>query len=187
MRRITGLAAAVVLALPDLAVAQGVVEETRTTTNPDGSTTQVRRISQVIGSTVQLEDANEFGKVEDIVLNDNGCIECVGVAHNNQFAWLPWGAANLNYGRRVVSFNVAPTAIQRLFFSRNSWPTLSDTKYVGRVREVFGRGGALRREVLRPAPGASGVVLGPGTPPPCGTEKIKVNERTGRVKIKERN
>jgi len=195
MIKFNTLACGMALAVSGLAAAQEAVQETtRTTTTPDGTTTtEVRRVSQVIGSNVALQGANDFGKVEDIVLNDNGCIEYVVVTRGGQYAMLPWDAASLNYGRRVVTFNVAPQVIQPLFFARNAWPSVSDTKYVGRVREVFRRGPG-RRDVLRPAPnGPPGrVVLPPGTqvPPPgapVGEERVKIKEKkdgTERVKIK---
>src|SRR4051812_10708442 len=107
MIRLNALACGVALAVSGLAAAQDAVQETRTTTTTPGgttTTTEIRRVSQVIGSTVALQGANDFGKVEDIVLNDNGCIEYVVITHDNQFAMLPWTAANLNFNRRVVTF-----------------------------------------------------------------------------------
>src|SRR6266568_2825849 len=50
-----------------------VREETRTTA------TQVRRVSAVIGASVALTAGETFGKVEDIIINDQGCIDFVVV------------------------------------------------------------------------------------------------------------
>src|SRR5262245_55255241 len=72
------LALGVALATSVVGLAQ-VVEETRTTTTPAG-TTQIRRVSQLIGSNVQLQGVPNYGKVEDVVLDNNGGIGYLVVA-----------------------------------------------------------------------------------------------------------
>src|SRR5436305_8834194 len=44
-------------------------------------TTEVRRVSTVIGASVTLKDADRFGKVEDFIVNDNGCIDYLVVGY----------------------------------------------------------------------------------------------------------
>src|SRR5262249_37337156 len=97
--------------------------------------------------------------------------------HNNQYAMLPWSAANWNHGRRVVNYDVTPQAIQPLFFQQNAWPNITDQQFITRTQQVFPNA-VLRRESLRPV---GGVV------PPGGTviEKERVRPN-GSVKIKEK-
>jgi hypothetical protein len=166
-------------ALSVIAVAQQVVQETQTVT-PAGPGTEIRRVSQLIGSNVALQGNNTFGKVEDVVLNNNGGIGYLVVSNGGRYAMLPWNAANVNYGQRVVNYNVTPQAVQPLFFERNAWPNISDQQFTTRMTQAFPGTGAVRREALRPVE---------GTLPPPGPgvvkEKVKVKPN-GEVKVKEK-
>jgi len=176
------LACGLFLAVGASVQAQQVVTETTTTNGPQG-TTQVRRISQLLGSNVHLQGANNYGKVEDVVLNDNGGVDYLVVNREGRYAMLPWSAANVNYGNRVVNYDVAPTAVQPLFFERNAWPNMAEEQYITHVRTAFPN---LRPGAVAPVPGAlpaPGAVVGPGG---VVKEKVKVNERNGEVKIKEK-
>lgn len=179
MVRMSGLACALTLAATSFVFGQGVVQETQTTTAPNGTTTEVRRISQLIGSNVRLRGNNNYGKVEDVVLDNNGGIGYLVVSNGGRYAMLPWNAANVNYGQRVVSYDVAPQAIQPLFFQQNAWPNITDQQFTTRMQQVFPNTGAVRRESLRPVEGV--------IPPPGGTvnEKVKVKPN-GNVKVKEK-
>src|SRR5438552_1946308 len=84
-----------------LAAAQTEVRTQTTTT-----TTQVRRLTGVLGSTVQLEGGASYGKVQDVVVNDDGCIEYLVVAEADHFTLIPWPAARVNFEQRTVSVNV---------------------------------------------------------------------------------
>jgi len=175
-----GLAVGVAAVASGLAIAQDVVQETRTTTTPGGTTTEIRRVSQLIGSNVRLQGVNNYGKVEDVVLNNNGGIGYLVVGKGGRYALMPWNAANINYGQRVVSYDVTPQAVQPLFFEQNAWPTISDQQFTTRMQQVFPGAGAVRRETLRPVEGT--------LPAPGGTvvkEKVKV-KRNGDVRVKEK-
>ena len=132
--------------------AQDVTTTTTTTTAPVSEAPgEMRRASQILGSTVQLQGTDNFGKVEDIILGDNGGPSYLVVSNGGKFAMFPWNGANINYGRRVVAYDVAPTAVQPLFFERNAWPRPADTQYLGRVTRVFPAGAPGRVKVkVRP-------------------------------------
>ena len=68
MRKLTALACGLVLASSGLAMAQVTETRTVTTTYPDGT----RRVSQIIGSNIRLQDGTNYGRVEDVVLDDDG-------------------------------------------------------------------------------------------------------------------
>lgn len=126
------------------------------------------RVSQLIGSNVHLQGANNFGKVEDVVLGQNGAPAYMVVSNGGRYAMMPWHAANINYGQRAVTYNVAPQAVQPLFFEQNAWPNNANNGlYHSRVMQVFPN---------------NAVVNGPGY------EKVKIKERpngTIKEKIKE--
>ncbi len=139
MMRFNGLAWGLVLATHCLAQAQVTTTETTT------PTTEVRRVSQILGSIVQLEGTNNFGKVEDIILDDNGGMSYLVVSNNGRNVLLPWDAGNMNYGKRVVTYGVTPQAVQPFFFERNALPNVRDQQFTTRLRQAFPNAGAVRR------------------------------------------
>jgi len=184
MLRRSSLVSALALVASGVVFGQDVVQETRTTTAPNGTTTttttETRRVSQLIGSNVRLQGNNNYGKVEDVVLDNNGGIGYLVVSNGGRYAMLPWSAADINYGQRVVTYNVAPQAVQPLFFERNAWPNVTDQQFTTRMQQVFPAAGVVRRDALRPVQGT--------IPPPAGTvvkEKVKVKPN-GDVKVKEK-
>jgi len=115
---------------------------------------ELRKVSQVIGSSVLLQDGVNYGKVEDIVLNEDGCIEYVVIAREDRYALMPWGVARVDYGQRAVIFDVTPQVVQPLFFARDAWPNVADPQFGRRVQDAFGPR-AVRRESARPGPDAA--------------------------------
>jgi len=176
MLKSSNLVLGLVLVASGTALGQ-VVTETRTT--PAG-TTEVRRMSQIIGSNVALQGNRNYGKVEDVVLDPNGGIGYLVVANKGRYAMLPWNAANVNYGQRVVTYDVTPQAVQPLFFEQSAWPNITDQQFTTRMNQVFPNTGTVRREALRPV---QGTIPPPGDP--VVEEKVKV-KRNGDVKVKER-
>ncbi len=164
MTRFSVLAGGLVLASACVASAQ--VPVTTVTESPVVAPAGMR-VSQLIGSNVHLQGANNYGKVEDVVLNENGTPASMVVSNGGRYAMFPWHAANINYGQRAVTYNVAPQAVQPLFFEQSAWPTAVNPQYHTRVMQVFPNGAVA----------------------PVGAEKIKIKERpngTIKEKIKER-
>ena len=141
MKRFNGLACGLVLATHCWAHAQVTTTETTTAT----PTTDIHRVSQILGSTVQLEGTNNFGRVEDIILDDNGAMSYLVVSNNGRNVLLPWGAGNMNYGKRVVTYSVPPQAVQPFYFERDAVPNVRDQQFTTRLRRVFPDAGAGRR------------------------------------------
>jgi hypothetical protein len=188
MLKVRSLACATALLGASVAWGQGVVQETQTTTTP-GGTTQVRRMSQIIGSNVRLQGNNNFGKVDDVVLDQNGQIAYLVVANGGRYAMMPWNPADFNWGQRSVTYNVSPQAVQPLFFAQNQWPNITDQQFTARMRQVFPNTGPVRREALRPVEGtvpvpAAGPAVAPG-PGAVVNQKIK-EKPNGTIKVKEK-
>jgi len=177
MNKICGLAFGLMLVSGGLAGAQ-VTAEVQTTAPPGAANTEIRRVSQLLGATVQLQGVNNFGRVEDAVIDDTGAIAYLVVSSNGRNVMLPWSDANFNFGQRTVTYNVAPQAVQPLFFESGAWPNVWGPQYVTRIRQVFPRAGILRRGVVQPA-------VVPVPPGGVIDEKVKVRP-DGTVKIRER-
>jgi len=166
MMKFNGLLCGLLMATASLAHAQVTTTETTT------GSTQVRRVSQILGSTVQLQGVNNFGKVEDIILNDDGGIGYLVVSANGKSVLLPWDAGNVEYTKRVITYDVTPQAVQPFYFERNAYPNVSAPDYTTRVRQVFPN--VRRAQTVRPD--------GPSIE---STEKVRVRPN-GKVIIKEK-
>jgi hypothetical protein len=153
----------------------------QTTAPTAGAKTEIRRVSQLLGATLQLQGVNNFGRVEDAVIDDSVAIAYLVVSSNGQNVMLPWSEGNLNLGQRTVVYNIAPEVVQPLFFPAGAWPNIWGPHHMTRIRQVFPRAGVIRRDVLRPA--APAVV--PAPPGAVLDEKVKVKPN-GKEKVKER-
>ena len=128
-----------------------VQQETTTTVQTQvGSTTQIRTVSTVIGSSVKLQSGDTYGKIEDIVLNDSGCLEYVVVAYEDQYYVVPWTVAKVNYQERSILLNTTQQDIRQVAFSRNDWRGVSYDQVSQKARQVYSsaigdRGGRVNR------------------------------------------
>jgi hypothetical protein len=176
MKKLCGLVFSLILASAGPASTR-VTTEVQSTVPAAGGNAEIRRVSQLLGSTVQLQGVDNFGRVEDAVIDDNGAIAYLVVSSNGRNVLLLWSEANFNCRQRTVVYNVAPQSVQPLFFEAGAWPNIWGAQYLTRVRQVFPRAGLIRRDVLRPVPAAApvGGVIG---------EKVKVRPK-GNVRIKE--
>jgi sporulation protein YlmC with PRC-barrel domain len=173
MIRISQCTLGLLLCLSGLAIGQQV-----TTEQPAPGTTENRLVSQILGSTVQLNDGTGYGRVQDIVLGPENQVEYLVVAHGNQYAMFPWTAGQFDPRQRVIAYAVAPQIIQPMLFAPTAWPNTMDPAFARRMQTVFpqarlGRG--IRRDALRPVPPAA-----PGAAPDAERPQTKRNtERPG--------
>lgn len=121
-------------------------------------TTQVRRVSVVIGTEVRLQQES-IGKVTDIVLNDGGCVEYMVVQYADGYVVVPWSAATVDYRAKTVvirDVKVTRDRLRELTFTQDRWPDFAASDYSRRVQSVWGTAG-------RSGPGDLGV--NPGAKP----------------------
>ncbi len=130
-----GLACCLILVGTNWASSQTRIrEETRTTT------TQVRRMSSVIGASVQLTAGGTFGKVEDVIINDQGCIDFVVVVFEDKFFAVPFTLARVDFATRVVTFEIERERFLRApSFARDRFPDFSVNSEFGRSVHSFFR------------------------------------------------
>jgi len=115
-------------------------EETRTTTT-------VRRVSTFIGASVELQAGGTFGRVEDIVINDEGCIDFVVVAFEEKLIAVPFTLTRVDFARKVVFLNAERAFLLRApTFTRDRFPDLSIQSEFGRRVNTFFRESTSRRE-----------------------------------------
>jgi len=147
MLRMLGSACGLLLATTCLAHAQEGSTTVTTTTAPAAPTGTVR-VSQILGSTVHLQGSNDYGKVEDVVLSDDGGPTYLVVSSKGRYAMFPYNAGDFNHAQKVVTYDVTPQAVQPLFFEQRAFPNVADPQFTSRTTQVFPAGRV--RVKLRP-------------------------------------
>jgi len=139
MNKFAGFACALVFSTPCLAqVVPGrtTVTTTTTTAAPAPARTSLRA-SQLMGTTVHLQGTNDYGKVEDIILSDDGGPTYLLVANNGQYVMMPLNAATFDETQKSLTYDVAPQAVQPLLFKQGAYPNIADPTYTSRLNQTF--------------------------------------------------
>ena len=102
---------------------------------------EVRRISTVIGGSVQFAAGGTVGKIEDIVISDEGCIEYIVVAYHDRFVPIPWTVSTVAFDKRIVTINIEQARFEEVpTFSRNEFAVLVQVDFREKVHTFFGAG-----------------------------------------------
>jgi hypothetical protein len=108
------------------------------TTNRSSSSHEVRRLSVVIGGSVQIADGVSVGKIEDVVLNDRGCIDYVVVVYHDKYVAIPWSMATVDYGERIVTVDITERRFAEVpTFTRTEFSVLAKSDFTQKVRSAF--------------------------------------------------
>jgi PRC-barrel domain len=146
-----------------LCASLAVAQDTTTTT----TTVQYQRVSSVVGTTVVL-GTETIGKVTEIVINDQGCIEYLIVQYGDGFVPIPWTVTTVNFERRtfaITSTEVTVARLKDLTFTEARWPNFGDRTFTEKVRTVWGSA------ATRSESGAKGSRPGTGTTPKTDTKE----------------
>jgi hypothetical protein len=111
------------------------------------STHEVRRISTVVGGSVQFASGGTVGEVQDVIISDAGCIDYIIVTHGDLLVPIPWTVATVSFGDEVIirldidrdRFEQVPT------FTSNEFHVLLDVEFTSKVNSFF-RVDSTRRE-----------------------------------------
>ena len=102
----------------------------------------IPRASIVIGARVRLGSDVMVGKVEDIVLNDQGCVDYAVVVYEDKYVLVPWTVTRVDYADRIVSIDITKERFLEVpTFTREHWPNLTHRTYTQKVRTFFAASG----------------------------------------------
>jgi hypothetical protein len=104
-----------------------------------GAVTEVRRISSIIGSSIFVQGDRSVGKIEDLVLSENGCVDFLVVFHEGKFVLVPWNAARVDFERRSIFLEIPREKFMEVpTFAKDQWPNLHDNRYVEKLYTFYG-------------------------------------------------
>ena len=97
------------------------------------------RASSIIGARVGIQGDVAVGKVDDLVLNQDGTVEYLVVLNEDKYVLVPWAAAKLDPAQRTVMVEIRQEKFREVpTFTRESWPNFSDTQYIERINTYYG-------------------------------------------------
>jgi hypothetical protein len=106
-----------------------------------------RRVSNILGAKVTIQNNVSIGKVEDLIINDNGTIDYMVVLNEDKYVLVPWNAGIVDFDQRTIAVEIPREKFREVpTFTRERWPDLNDRVYVEKLHGYYGvRQGRERR------------------------------------------
>jgi hypothetical protein len=64
--------------------------------------TESARTALIVGAGVSLKGGTTVGKVEDVVIDEGGCIALIVVGYGERYIAIPWGIARFDFAERAL-------------------------------------------------------------------------------------
>jgi hypothetical protein len=109
------------------------------------------RAKELLGSTVQIDQNNRVGTIDDLVIDDQGNVDYVIVAvSDGNFVSIPWDAVQFSLQDRVAR---VPIAVERFktipTFTAERYPVFTAPSYRTQTYQFFGLTPGERRAIRR--------------------------------------
>ncbi len=116
-------------------------------------TTPHYRVKQILGATVNIDDGASVGKVDDIVLDQNGKVDyLIIVNEDRKLVTIPWDAAQFNAEKRVAVVHITQEKYREIpVYSAEKYPVFSTPAYRTQTYQYFGLTPGQERRLIRRA------------------------------------
>jgi sporulation protein YlmC with PRC-barrel domain len=106
---------------------------------------QADRASKILGKKVISQKGEDLGKIEDLVLSKDGCLDFMILAPGgllgtgDQLIPIPWKAVTTGAQADTIIINMDKSQLEKApNFESKKWPNLPDSEWYGKIREFFG-------------------------------------------------
>jgi sporulation protein YlmC with PRC-barrel domain len=106
---------------------------------------QADRVSKILGKAVVSQKGEDLGKIEDLVLSKDGCLDFMILAPGgllgtgDQLIPIPWKAVTTGAQADTIIINMDKGQLEKApNFESKKWPNLPDSEWYGKIREFFG-------------------------------------------------
>lgn len=113
--------------------------------------TEANRASKITGATVFSRQGEEFGKVNDLVIGQDGRVQYMILSYGgvmgvgDKLVPIPWRAVSPGTKENTFSVNVDKDKLARApSFDPNNWPNFADPSYDERIFSYYGLSAAPR-------------------------------------------
>lgn len=106
-----------------------------------------QRSSAIVGSCVKLGDGQRIGRVDDLFINEDGCVDFMVVYFDGpsefrgRLAAIPWRVGKMDFAKKSITLSVERDTLREapIFFSRGrAWPNLYEPRWAANVHNYFG-------------------------------------------------
>jgi sporulation protein YlmC with PRC-barrel domain len=103
------------------------------------------RVTKIIGKAVISQKGEDLGKIEDIVLSKEGCLDYMILAPGgllktgDRLIPVPWKAVTTGAQADTIIVAMDKSQLEQApSFETKKWPNFSDSDWYGKIREFFG-------------------------------------------------
>jgi sporulation protein YlmC with PRC-barrel domain len=106
---------------------------------------QADRVSKILGKKVISQKGEDLGKIEDLVLSKDACLDYIVLAPGSLFATgdrlipIPWKAVKTGAQADTIIIDMDKSQLEKApSFESKKWPNFSESEWYGKIREFFG-------------------------------------------------
>jgi sporulation protein YlmC with PRC-barrel domain len=106
---------------------------------------QADRVSKILGKKVISQKGENLGKIEDLVLSKEACLDYIILAPEgvlgtgDRLIPIPWKAVKTGAQADTIIIDMDKSQLEKApNFESKKWPNLTDSEWYGKIREFFG-------------------------------------------------
>ena len=127
-------------------------EKAATTTGPSQTSEKTSmehadRVGKILGKKVISQKGEDLGKIEDLVLSKEGCLQFIILAPGgllgtgDRLIPIPWKAVKTGAQADTIIVNLDKSQVEKApTFESKKWPNFTDSEWYGKIRDFFGGG-----------------------------------------------
>jgi sporulation protein YlmC with PRC-barrel domain len=103
------------------------------------------RVSKILGKKVISEKGEDLGKIEDLVLSKDACLDYIVLAPGgvlgtgDRLIPIPWKAVKTGTQADTIIISLDKSQLEKApNFESKKWPSFTDSEWYGKIREFFG-------------------------------------------------
>jgi len=100
-----------------------------------------RKATAILGCSVTVERGElRLGKVVDLVINEDGCVDFLVVDSDDGLVAIPWGVITYSVERRtvVITQEITRERLREVTFAKDRWPDFHAGRFTERLRSAWG-------------------------------------------------
>ena len=106
---------------------------------------QADRVSKILGKKVISQKGEDLGKIEDLVLSKDACLDYIILAPGgllgtgDRLIPIPWKAVKTGAQADTIIVDMDKSQLEKApNFESKKWPNFTDSEWYGKIREFFG-------------------------------------------------
>ena len=106
---------------------------------------QADRVSKIIGKKVISQKGEDLGKIEDLMLSKEACLDYIILAPGgllgtgDRLIPIPWKALKTGAQADTIIIDMDKSQLEKApSFESKKWPNFTDSEWYGKIREFFG-------------------------------------------------